>query len=373
MKENIKKKRLKIKNIEDINYILHESGFKNINLNEENFRSEFNKLFKLDEELLESIFMSLKDEVIYKIKDIKEFVDYIEKINLFEDLNIRLSNKLKYIKTFVIDRVEYESDDNERVKINNIDLSLEAKRIEKIKDKVSFIMNEEEKSYLKNLETIFSENIVFSKDIEIIKKMILNEENLKLENYDENTKVRSIEIKLPKELNFDYIKADKGSVEYYNTIKLNLPRVHRLVNNLDKYLEKLDSEKGKFKINQSELIQDTTNFALVKFNDKYFKAISGKNEVEGYCRSPKIGDENFESYNVNKLGKLGIGYNRINDSEKKILEEIHNKIENNMLKDEGDLILYTNLEPCPSCYLVIKQFLEKHPKINLKVKYNYKY
>lgn len=81
----------------------------------------------------------------------------------------------------------------------------------------------------------------------------------------------------------------------------------------------------------------------------------------------------FKSNKVNKLGEFGIGYDRINDSEKKIIEEIHKQIEAKVLKDEGNLTLYSKWEPCPSCCFVISQFCKKHPNIEVQVKYHKKY
>ena len=71
------------------------------------------------------------------------------------------------------------------------------------------------------------------------------------------------------------------------------------------------------------------------YDNKEFKAISGSNEIEDYCKAPPIKEASFKSSKVNKLGNLGIGYNRVNDSEKKILEEIHKQIE--------DCLLYTSV------------------------------
>ena len=53
---------------------------------------------------------------------------------------------------------------------------------------------------------------------------------------------------------------------------------------------------------------------------------------------------------------MGIGYNRVNDSEKKIIEEINNLIDLGKIPSEGELVLYSKWEPCPSCYYVISQF-----------------
>ena len=92
-----------------------------------------------------------------------------------------------------------------------------------------------------------------------------------------------------------------------------------------------------------------------------------------YCTVVPMDKSAFISRKVNKLGELGVGYNRVNDSEKKILEEINKQIENGKLKDEANLILYSKFEPCPSCYYVISQFMNKYPKIKIHVKYKEKY
>ena len=90
--------------------------------------------------------------------------------------------------------------------------------------------------------------------------------------------------------------------------------------------------------------------------NKEFRAVSGSNDVFDYCKVVSVNEAAFESCKVNKLGELGVGYNRINDSEKKILEEINSKIEKKEVSDEGDLILYTKGQPFPSSYYLIIQF-----------------
>ena len=127
------------------------------------------------------------------------------------------------------------------------------------------------------------------------------------------------------------------------------------------------------KRNHLKALQDSINIAVAMYDNKEFKAISGSNDIEDYCKAPPFKEAIFKSSKVNKLGKLGIGYNRVNDSEKKILEEIHKQIEEKELNDYGKLTLYSKWEPCPSCYFVISQFCEKHPKISVEVKYNKKY
>ena len=131
----------------------------------------------------------------------------------------------------------------------------------------------------------------------------------------------------------------------------------------------IEEEDGVFKINQSIAIQDSVNMAIAVFNDKEYRAVSGKNDIEESCTLIPLGKEYFKSCKVNKLGKLGIGYNRVNDSEKKIFEKIHKLIKEKKLSDEGNLILYSKWEPCPSCYYVISQFAEIYTGINLKIMY----
>lgn len=139
------------------------------------------------------------------------------------------------------------------------------------------------------------------------------------------------------------------------------------------YLKEHDKENSIFKIDQSKALQDTINIAVAIYDGKEFKAISGSNEIANYCYALPLNMTVFKSNKVNKLGKLGIGYNRVNDSEKKIFEEINRQIEEKVLSNEGNLILYSKWEPCPSCYFVIDQFCKKHPCIKVQVRYIKKY
>lgn len=43
------------------------------------------------------------------------------------------------------------------------------------------------------------------------------------------------------------------------------------------------------------------------------------------------------------------------------------------IPSEGELVLYSKWEPCPSCYYVISQFIKKYPNINFKIMYNKEY
>ncbi|MDZ5001040.1 hypothetical protein GNF79_18645, partial [Clostridium perfringens] len=154
-------------------------------------------------------------------------------------------------------------------------------------------------------------------------------------------------IEIPKEINYQYIKSKKGTVEYHQHLSNNIPRMQRLIRNMDKYMKVDEKEKTTFKIDQSKALQDSINIALAIYDNKEFKAISGSNNITNYCIAPPLERAIFKSIKVNKLGKLGVGYNRVNDSEKKIFEEIHKQIEAKVLKNEGNLILYSKWEPCP--------------------------
>ena len=196
------------------------------------------------------------------------------------------------------------------------------------------------------------------KFIELLKKMILfNNKNI-YEEYDEFNQTKSVFIEMPKKISFDYVMAQKGSVEYHQHINSYIPRMRRLIKNMDRYLIK-EEENGIFKINQSSTIQDSVNIAIAIFNGREFRAVSGINDIKNSCLLIPPGEEKFESCKVNKVGKLGIGYNRVNDSEKKIIEEINNLIDLGKIPSEGELVLYSKWEPCPSCYYVISQFIKK--------------
>ena len=183
--------------------------------------------------------------------------------------------------------------------------------------------------------------------------ILFNNKNI-YEEYDELNQTKSVFIEMPKKISFDYVMAQKGSVEYHQHINSYIPRMRRLIKNMDRYLIK-EEENGIFKINQSSTIQDSVN------------------DIKNSCLLIPPGKEKFESCKVNKVGKLGIGYNRVNDSEKKIIEEINNLIDLGRIPSEGELVLYSKWEPCPSCYYVISQFIKKYPNINFKIMYNKEY
>lgn len=312
---------------------------------------------------------AIKDnEVSYKVNDINDLIDYIEKIILFENEHKKLCRTICEVKRLNIDRIEYERETSIQDNIEDI-----LKDIEEIKIHISRKIYKDEKEKIENLEKEIDKDYIYGKDIELLKKMLLYKKEALIEKYNVDTKVKSISIEIPEKIDYQYIKAEKGSVEYHEYLTNNIPRMQRLIKNLSKYMKVSENEEGTFKINQSNALQDSINIAVAIFDNKEFKAISGSNNIENYCVAPTLEKTVFKSIKVNKLGKLGIGYNRVNDSEKKIFEEIHKQIEEKVLKDEGNLILYSKWEPCPSCYYVISQFCNMHPNIKVQVNYSKMY
>lgn len=364
--KSIKKDRIKIRTIKDFNKALKDENYNISVVNEEDFKEEVANKFNINNKICEEMYRNLnKGNITYKVNGIKDFIDYIESVIVFEDEHYKLCKKISKIKTLIIDRVEYD-----RILTTQDDIEHILKVIEETKKSISRRINKDGKIKLEALEDEIDRDYVYAKDIELLKRMILcNNKNVK-EEYDEKSQTKTLFIEIPQKIGFDYIKAEKGSVEYYQHIKNYIPRMKRLIKNLDKYIMEYNNT---YKINQSIAIQDSVNMAIVTYNGEEFRAVSGKNDIENSCTLIPPGQEFFESCKVNKLGKLGIGYNRINDSEKKILEKIHKLIADGSLIDEGQLILYSKWEPCPSCYYVISQFIKKYPKINLKVMYYKKY
>lgn len=364
-----KKERIKISNLGDFQNALIKEEYLTNEFAEENLKKEVQKIFGLSNSAIDNLYKRLQQEDIkYRANNVTEFIDYMEKIMVFEDEQNRLCEKISSIKILEIDRVEYD-------RIMSVQDNVEEilKDIAGLSDSIAVRMNEEEKINLANLEKEIDEGYVYAKDIELLKKMVVTKEAELEEKYNEDTKTRTIKIKIPQEINSEYIKAKKGSVEYYEHLTNNIPRMQRLINNLNRYIEIDEEEKDKVRINQSETLQDSINIAVAVFDGLKFKAISGSDEIENYCMAPARDKAVFKSSKVNKLGKLGIGYDRINDSEKKIFEAIHQKIQAKEVKDYGKLTLYSKWEPCQSCYFVISQFIKRYPEIDVQVKYLKRY
>lgn len=365
--KNRKKERIKISTLDDFKNALICDGHILNDFREEDFKKEFTRTFRLNNTVAERLYTSIKyNEVSYKVNDVSDLIDYIEKMILFENEHKKLCEIIGEVKKLSIDRIEYEREKSIQDNVENI-----LKDIEEIKKHISRNIYKDEK--IEDLQKEIDNGYIYGKDIELLKKMILYKKEGLIEQYNVKTKVKSISIEIPEKINYQYIKIKKGSVEYHEYLTNNIPRIQRLIKNIDKYIEASKNKEGSFKINQSKALQDSINIAVAIFDNKEFKAISGSNDIKNYCAAQDTEKAVFKSIKVNKLGKLGIGYNRVNDSEKKIFEEIHKQIEQKTLKDEGNLILYSKWEPCPSCYYVISQFCNIHPNIKVQVNYNKRY
>ena len=62
------------------------------------------------------------------------------------------------------------------------------------------------------------------------------------------------------------------------------------------------------------------------------------------------------------------GWDRIIDSESKILHDIAKRLGDNK-SASGTIKIYTDWNCCPSCMSVIEQFSKKYPKIKIEVVY----
>lgn len=367
--KNRKKERLKINNLSNFKDALKRDGYNIREFDEEKFKEKITQMFGLANSVTDRLHTCIKDnDITYRADDIRDFIDYIEKIMLFENEHDKLCEKISKVEKLHIDRIEYEREPKFQENVEDI-----IKAIEEVKSDVYGTITEEEKVKLEDLENEIGKEYLYAKDIELLKKMILiKKEDIK-ENYDDKNKIKTISIEIPKQISHHYIIPKKGTVEYHQHLTKNIPRMQRLTKNIDKYMKVCEKEKTTFKINQSKALQDSINIAMAIFDNKEFKAISGSNNIKNYCIAPPREEAIFKSSKVNKLGKLGIGYDRVNDSEKKIFEEIHKQIEAKVLRNNGNLILYSKWEPCPSCYFVISQFCKKHPNIKVQVKYSEKY
>ncbi|WP_297638269.1 deaminase domain-containing protein [uncultured Clostridium sp.] len=355
-------KRIDIGNIEDLKKVLFILGY---NFNEECFLDELKEEFNLSNECIEKIESLDKEGVVYRAKSIEDFILYMELLVSFDSKIKELEKELDRVNELYIFRVEYDRERGLRERKESIDKDLCLEKIQWIKRNIGILEHDD---YIEKIEEIYDEieeGNLFSKDIELLKKLILNDSLI--EDYDEEEMIKTFYIKLDG-VNKNYIKVKKGGLEYYEHLKKDILRVKRLIKNLSKYLEIRDE---KYYLNQSNTVQDAVNIASASFNGVDYKAISGGINLKKYCMAPK--EESFKSFKVNKLGEIGIGYNRFNDSEKKIFEKIDDQIEKGLVKSSGEVILYTKLEPCPSCYYVMAQFKEKYPNIDIKINYGKKY
>ena len=87
--------------------------------------------------------------------------------------------------------------------------------------------------------------------------------------------------------------------------------------------------------------------------------------------SPEKGKGLFKTLFVDFRGNVdGPGaIPRWYDTEYKMLEDVAARLTNRAAK--GNIRLYTNLEPCPSCRGVMRQFLARYPNVEMEVLYEW--
>ena len=93
------------------------------------------------------------------------------------------------------------------------------------------------------------------------------------------------------------------------------------------------------------------------------------NQIQAISLKPKEGQARFKTLCVNQSGAVE-GYDcwpRNVDTEFKILEDLAGRLKDPAVA--GNVRLYTELYPCPSCWNVMKQFLAAYPNVQMEVLY----
>ncbi len=104
-----------------------------------------------------------------------------------------------------------------------------------------------------------------------------------------------------------------------------------------------------------------------------FEGLSSRaaKRIKDISFSPEKGKGRFETLFVDYLGNVN-GPNALPrwfDTEYKILEDIASRLPDPTVK--GTIRLYTNLEACPSCRGVMRQFLAAYPSVEMLVLYEW--
>lgn len=237
-KVSIKRQRIKINNYDDFYCALKKEGC---------------KLEDISNDILNYIHESfIENKVTYKVSGAKDFINYIEEILIFEKLHNSICELLKDIKVLEISRLEYERERGECDDVSDI-----IPQIIKVKNNISETISTDDIENLEVLEKEIEENHIYSKDIELLKRIVINDNNVS-EEYDKITKIKTLTIDVPSKINKGYIKGEIGSVEYHKNLTNSISRMKRLIKNLDKYIH-VDNEK--YIINQSNTLQDSINIA----------------------------------------------------------------------------------------------------------------
>ena len=190
--KSIKKDRIKISSIKDFNKMLQKEDYNVGLLSEIEFKKEIINEFNINNKIYEEIYKILdKGNITYKVRGVKEFIDYIECEIIFEDEHNRLCRKISEVKTLIIDRVEYE-----RILTTQDDVDDILKIIEETKKSVSRKINEEGKVKLESLEDEINRDYIYAKDIELLKRMILFNNKNEKEEYDEKSQTKTLFIEV---------------------------------------------------------------------------------------------------------------------------------------------------------------------------------
>ena len=153
-----------------------------------------------------------------------------------------------------------------------------------------------------------------------------------------------------------------------------------------KFLEKMKATKNKI----SSKIKSRVNFgyadvSIEGIEKTEFYAHSAVDDLTGFKNRYNVSEaviermsdisivpdkKIFDTLEVNRKNIVGGegAWDRIVDSEAKILHEIAEKLGENF-KASGKIKLFTDYDCCPSCKYVIEQFKERYPQIEVEVEY----
>ena len=83
--KNKKKQRLKITNLNDLKQALLQEGYTEIDFEENKFKDSISKNFKVENSVIDMMYETLnKSEVTYRADNVKNFIEYMENIYLFQ-------------------------------------------------------------------------------------------------------------------------------------------------------------------------------------------------------------------------------------------------------------------------------------------------
>ena len=163
---NRKKERIKINSIDDFKNVLKKEGYKINEFDEAKFKEAIATIFQVDNSVIDWLYRyNNHTNITYRVNDSKDFIDYIEKMILFENEHTQLYKKISKIKKLNIDRIEYEREPRIQENVDDI-----IKAIEEIKNTIITIVTEDAKLQLKNLEKDIDRDYLYAKDIELLKK-----------------------------------------------------------------------------------------------------------------------------------------------------------------------------------------------------------